>query len=730
MLSFMRRNQRLFFVIVTAVIIVSFSFFGTYQSFLQGGQRGEAAFTAINGKKISQRELSQMALFLSTEADTPGGNPLNDGVVSRHLFESGLALLLAGRFQEPIEGELLNKATVESRFFPYRHPYAPMLGAEWIWSSFAPDIKEGLEALKANLPFEERFAKKIALYLAERDFPQSSLKQMIRFQEGQAQGLPSDGDLAARDLSLYGYHTLQDWFGPTFMNLTAEVITQGSIIAEERGYTVSKREAFADLIHNAEVAASRYPTLYAGSSKGTLEGILRRMGMTPNEATALWQRVLLFRRLLEDSGSSPLLDTLPFERFAEYAGARRQIAHYALPGHPTLKNSEELLAFESYLDAVYQRSPENLADLPSEVRPLQEVKRRAPELVYREYPLEIKEVNREMLGMEIPIREIWNWQLQDAGWETLESRIPALERQKGEKFSRLKTLDSQSRQKADEIARKAILKAHPERVLTALEAEEAREQHVKLPFSGPSPLKGVDPKQLMDKLQGAEGPILLTGDEFTFEITLLGPPSEERVFLYNEAKQVGALRALADRRVEEAYQARRERGKPLSQVREELVTSLTAATTRQLLAQLPEAEGAGADYAAKNRFVPYLSRIRDERQEEVLFFEEGTRVWKGDPLATQWEVERQLTHLTRGQTLQNRDFEELTRGTTSEVYIDPTRGTTFYRIGEVEQGHLHNPLLYDSLQRALSHEAQGRLFAQLLDEIETRGGLELTGREG
>ena len=68
MLEFFRRYQRAFFIVITVVIVISFSFFGTFQTFSGSEQDDSVAFTALDGSKVRRSEVSDMVTFLTTDS--------------------------------------------------------------------------------------------------------------------------------------------------------------------------------------------------------------------------------------------------------------------------------------------------------------------------------------------------------------------------------------------------------------------------------------------------------------------------------------------------------------------------------------------------------------------------------------------------------------------------------------------------------------------------------------
>src|SRR5207248_2159928 len=121
---------------------------------------------------------------------------------------------------------------------------------------YAPDVKTNFDLLrncdKAN--DQAAFSARVNLYVAERRFPSVYLKQLLHRQESAHKWLTQDQNLAQRDLSLFGYHNVQDWFGRDFLELAAQFVINASKVAEQKGYSISTEEALGSLFRNAEVA--------------------------------------------------------------------------------------------------------------------------------------------------------------------------------------------------------------------------------------------------------------------------------------------------------------------------------------------------------------------------------------------------------------------------------------------------------------------------------------------
>ncbi len=67
MLQFMRRTSKIFLRRYTFVIVVSFSFFGTYSTLDGNSIREQVAFTTVGGEQIARSELEDLTLFIGTD---------------------------------------------------------------------------------------------------------------------------------------------------------------------------------------------------------------------------------------------------------------------------------------------------------------------------------------------------------------------------------------------------------------------------------------------------------------------------------------------------------------------------------------------------------------------------------------------------------------------------------------------------------------------------------------
>ena len=101
MLEFFRAYQRIFFFIITVVVITSFVFFGTFSTFTGGEERPDKQVAqTIHGSAVMLSEVQKLSRFIATDredvADLHGSPPnyCNDGVIRHDFLRPRLAELL------------------------------------------------------------------------------------------------------------------------------------------------------------------------------------------------------------------------------------------------------------------------------------------------------------------------------------------------------------------------------------------------------------------------------------------------------------------------------------------------------------------------------------------------------------------------------------------------------------------------------------------------------------
>lgn len=797
MLDFFRRHQRYFFYVITVVIVISFSFFGTYDTMSNSSFREQIAFTAVDGTTVTRHELDEMVNFISTDAHDKmlfggswGPNFLNDGVIRKNFMETGLAAILAKNYANELQKDLDSKAEKERRFALYTNPHAPFIGTESAWNYFAPSMNGYFSMLRnaSNPVAQDALQARIALFLMERQFPAPLLRQVLRFQEKQHDGSVADRDLDYVDLSLFGYHTIEDWFGPRFVRLVAEFIINSAIVAEQKGYEVSKADALADLMHNSEISYQqnvRNPNIGVKNSQEYFNEQLRRLVMDRSTAARQWQQVLLFRRLFQDMGSVPFIDKTTFAKFDEYALASVEGEIYKLPKELRLNNYRALQKLEIYLDAVSKRSDDDKTklNLPTKFLSSTEVTQKTPELVQKRYLLEIAHVDKKSLEGTVGVRETWNWEVEPANWEILKKEFPSLgasdSKTQDERFAALDALDNKTRARVDAFARAAIVNAHPEWLEKALAQAESDREVVGLHDKGQNPpfvgLKdGKVLMQLLDKAplskndgslspaakEAAEQLNQFTSDQNNYyRIVVIDRAAQAEVMSFAEANQKGVLDQLLDSKLEAHYEKIRDANpkefkrddkswKPYSDVKdavadryfEKVLKAISATYAAAIAPETPPAQILG-DFAASWRLYPYMVEVKEKLQKDPA----DKSAWLRSPIAKsdnantlpaqgeltdQWKLESSIYQTTRSNPEQILDMTEtfaMKDNSWTKVNAPANGDLNFFHLKKKSE-EANAQVVAANLSKAkrlLSDDAQQRLMSHLLVEIASKGAISL-----
>jgi GcvH upstream region-like protein len=779
MLSFFRKYQRFFFLVITVVIVISFSLFGTYNTLLKETSYHEQnAFTAIDGKKVSRTELDQMAIFLATDTHDKavfsgawGPNFLNDGVIVKNFLQTGLGTMLAASYQQEVAVDLQPRLEKEKRYVNYAHPTASFISAENAWNYFAPEIKNNLQELREESKAEspEAFSLRANLYLAERQFPAQMLRQVLHYQERQYGWVTPDQNLDRTDLALFGYHTLEDWFGPRFTRLVAEFVINSAKIAEARGYKVSREEAMVDLLRNAELSFQQNlqsPYLGVKSPSEYFNEQLRLMNMDQQQATKVWQQVLLFRRLFQDAGDSLFVDTLEHKKIGDYALETAVGELYQLPEELRLAYYKDLQAFEVYLSAVSKRGNDLLA-LPTTFLTAQEVEKQNPELVQRRYLLAFSHFDKKNLQAKVSIKDTWKWETEEKNWEALKAQFPELAMKKtatnDERFAALESLDSKTRQKIDSYARERIIDAHPEWIANGLAQAAPKKMAVNIPLKwGKTPFIGLTNNEELIALLDSDTPAAkdklnsFTADKSNYyRIRLIDRDPTKQLLTYAEAKKEGSLDKLVKKKLDADYLTIRDgrasefqkadkSWKPIDEVQDQVADHYFEKVLKAIREANKEYAGPiNGDFYASHRLYSYVSgvqsQIRSDPSKAASLLtqpakspESADKLAASEELKNQWRLNRVDYRLSRSESskrdpIKADELLALASKGWSKVYAAPSGNIVFFQLeqktNEASPEEIASKV--EETQQIVGNEAQRYLMGKMLNAMQEKKAISL-----
>jgi len=558
MFSFLRRYQRAIFFVITVVIILSFTFFGTYSS-VATSVEDPVLFTMVDGSSMRRQEFNDYVRFLGSDSHISGEggffNPLNDGALTLDIVQSGVGDVLADRFSSQFLEEWVSKSSREKAYTPYQHPTSPFVSALQIWNYFAPDIKEALEEYQDihSRDAVEIFRKKAALYVAERGFPPIYLRQVLAYQQRQFQWIEPDAALDSKPLGLFGYNQLSDWFGIDFVERSCEFIMKTAAYARTKGLFVSQAEASASLYKNVKRAAKRAEE--GADSEELFKRALRELHMDRAQAAKIWADVLLFRKALIELPNRVVLSKGPFDEYLRHQSQMSSLSCFQLQPSLRLQSLRDLMKFEVWKNAV---SSSGLFELPVDFHDPSEVLSSWPELVERPFILNVSSISNEELIKRIRLRDVWNWEVNN--WEQLAGEFSQLREEevhsREEKIALLDRLAPQIRAKIDEKAKASILKEHSEWKDDALEkAEKKTVRFSARAQGGPLPFEGIDDRAalLHALLEDQDLSAYTQDNDHFYRIQVLEKSDESRIVSLPDALDDGTLDLLLDRLLEASY---------------------------------------------------------------------------------------------------------------------------------------------------------------------------------
>ncbi len=778
MLNFFRKHQRYFFVVITAAIVVSFSFFGTYSNLRQQASSPDKEIgLGVCGKSVTQHELAALCRIIESsvfdrmsleKGEMP--NFLNDGVVEKDFLSNGLAVLLAKSYFEELRGDLDQRIKKIHYFRPYVHPRSPQISAEGAWARFSPKMLERFRALKAksDQPSTETLALMCQLYNDQAMVPPNVLKQILGMQQNQM-GVASDPILANSDLALFGFKSMEDWFGPRFVSLLAQFILNAAQIAEERGYEVKTEEVRAELFQNiyqgyTQISRDTPPTPEEADRYFQVK--MRALGLDETMLINTWKKVILFRRLFEDGSGSVLIDPLAFQQFDQFAKENMRIALYQLPTSLRFADFRSMLKFQLYLEAVAADSSRLRTDLrlPSQIASLAQVERKVPELIERSFDLEWSAVSKEELSRLISVRETWGWEILDEHWDLLKenfSEIAAIKAETAQvRLSALKNMNEKLRVKIDQFARAKMVEEQPAKIHLALEQAPANTSTVGLKMKGAQlPFPGIkDPTELLQLLEKAsikgEAPNAASqrlayysngGDHF-YRIQVVRRDEAKKILTFAEASGDGTLDKLLDKKLEESYPDVRKKDarsfqladggwKPFKEVKDQIGRRLFADLLKVIednyLAQFDSLPGKAGDlplnFYSNARLLPFMKEA-----EKALMANSSDPAWikleeaDAGP-SSQWLLEKSDQQIERCTQVafSKDDMFTLTPQQWSPVKIGDRGALAFYF---VEDKSTSKTLPADSVEQGhqiLSYDAKKDMMLQILQRIHQKKAIDL-----
>jgi len=497
MLQFFRKYQRVFFLIVTFVIIISFSFFGTQLNPPTKEVKDKKISQTIYGKPVTYRQVQLLSNFLDSKwDDKTNPNLFNNDVLINDIFKPGYAEKLVVTYFDRLKEELAKRFLKTKNFKLYVHPKHDFLSVENIWNQFFPKMKEDYSKFLKNDEFSVDAFKDFAnLFVDESSFPPYLLQSIILNTERKQSWIEPDLSLPHKNLALFGFRSPSEWFGKPFLELVAQFILNASGQANEKGYKISYEEAKIDLHKNLINSLKKRKEFDEKTVGSFLAYQLNRLNMTEIEAVNLWSHVLSFRKYFQSVSDSLILDLeiWPFKI------TKSSITSYELPDYLKFNTFIDALKLDLYISAVSDKEPlTNELDLPQSYLSTIDVKEAYPELVESKFKLAVKEISAEKLKSKIAVKNIWQWQLKDENWAKLKDKFSFMNMDiatQDARFEKIKELSSDKQNLIDDFAREEIIKEDANLLVDSFNSVSEKEM-----------LIGISKNRLTNDLLGIDSP--------------------------------------------------------------------------------------------------------------------------------------------------------------------------------------------------------------------------------
>ena len=710
MLKLLRKYQKSIFAVVAFMVIASFSFFGTYGAMQSESHKEEDVVIGkvLDGSDLSSKDVAQLVRFLDTDfhdimnGDGRGGaNLLNDGVLRNDILKSGLGSLVFDAYKSEIGEELSKKTRKFKEFRPYVHP-SKFLSFEGMLSQFAPNYYEDFQNFRMAREEREAFETLAKLYVDQTIFPAEMMRKMMLYVEHQYSTMAAgDPNLRSVDLSLFYAKNVTDWFGPKFLEKVSHFIINGAAYASMQGYKVSLEEAKSSLMqigarHLKELDPAR--TITNEDLHKFYKQQVSQLQMLEKDVIRTWQKILVFRKMLDEVGNSIFVDSVLYKEFSEFASKGAKIEIYRLPLALRMKKPEDAMKLESYLEGVSKKRGQTV--LTEEFASIDDIKNNVPELVEKRFLVMVAALKKGSLTSEIGVRKTWDWQLNQENWDVLKEAFHELNKctsfETEERFAYLQGLDESLREKIDQFSRKKILEAEPELVKEKLSMIHPQTRLLAITLAGRDEiLPGiVDRVSLLDLLETESEKLSCyseNGEDF-YRIEIIDRGSLWEVLTFEEANSRGILESLFKKK----------------EIKENLV-------------------------AAQEMLVPYMKKIAQEviagdegMVGDVSGSDKGTGPRESlnlkSPLEKQWNLQKEELRITRkmAHPLFDEKLFSMKEGEWSEV-VSSIDGPFFFHVLETFVDTSEVARKMEEGRALLGREAKEDLVKELLQKIGKNG---------
>lgn len=754
MLQFFRRYQRFFFLIITIVIVISFTFFGVFPKIGYSQPSHVKEPLAFPHESIDETDFQNLHALVTTHdggdsvlSDVLGPHALKETFFSDQFLSTHIIDKIGKTFQDVIAQELLKKHENEKQYVPYQHMQVPDLQADKMWQYFYPQLWNHYHVYtESNTDsIQELLPKKVDLFLSESEFPSYLQWQLLQMQQNELKGINPDPYFTPRRLNLFGYNNLEDWFGKPLLELCTHFIWQVSETALQQGYQVSSYEAERELLDQNHQQYQQLSQLVGDSLPSETEFLdykLSKIGIEKKDAIKAYKRLIVFKRYVDELEKGMLISPLISKRYGQFASDQLHLVRYQLPVLQDCQNFEDCKLLQVYLHAI-AKTPfvgKDAFELPKKIRPIAEIEKEFPELIYQNFELEIAHVNQETLALKIPLKEIWDFETDSENFAKLQQVVPILTLANENKTPQeiLDNLSSKQRLEVDQQARKFIMESKQEWVKEALDQATPEVEIVKVSKKGTKwPIKGLPYKQVATFLKTLKGEstnldlnFLSFNQKDVYRIRVVSIGEPQQVLSFREAKQLKVLDSILDRKLETYYHhmvAERDPAildskgliKPFLEMKLVVSNRFFEPLQEAVVNLIPHQSSELLDSMISYRFSPYLEQeLQHLTQTNTISHED----W--DPLLREmFELQQEEVYVARKDATNSLlELFNLKAGEFSQLRLDEQGHLSFYQLHEKSiESNITDTDFMVNLRAILSEYFRDNWVKETLTQLSVKG---------
>lgn len=448
---------------------------------------------------------------------------------------------------------------------------------------------------------------------------------------------------------------------------------------------------------------------------------------------------MLVHRLFNEVGQGIFVDPISYQQFAAFAEESATVEVYQLPDVLRLSDFRALLKLQYYIEAVSPKT-KKLADLPRQFLSPEEVEKKVPQIVVSRYELEVAKATKEEIGSRLTLKETWDFEVSDAGWEKLITEYPILGRTLGEtraeRYLALEAVEHNLRLKIDRFAMGCLINQHPEWIEEALLKAASQKQQIALRSRGhvapfdeiedTTELRAYLEKALIGQPDPLE-PFFTQDGQTYYRIVVWNKPEAKEVMTLQEALEGDWLGQLLDEKLQASYADVRKQDpgtfklengswKSFSDVRDHVGALVYA----DLLDQISDEELSLDQYPAM-RFAIWMQNAKKTiktKGKESPFLKTT-----GQPLLDQWTLVQQTKDIKRSDStnLPKTEMFKASVGKWSKVSTPQNGDVAFYKLIKkgVTEAAVREKVIEG--QKLLGMDAKRVMMHQILLQMDGHG---------